>query len=216
MAKAELEEKWTRRLKDMRAEAEAALREAQAFWKQDEALRLEAVKRELEEARKPAHPRAPAAEQHDLSQLRQDLVAAKDALVAGKAEQARLQTELERQKRQSETDIAQVKALAETARAAALGSTEANLTAQADKRRAALKARAEAAEAAQSSAEAAAQARQDEIAGLKEELEQQRQSAQMAQARAETMAARPLHDDAYVRGLELREIKSLRASLVDR
>ena len=189
------------------AKLAAALADAETGFRRAEALRLAAAKAELEEiwTRKLSAARAEIREPQDLKLLRLDLVAAKNALMAGKAEQARLQGELENERQKARAGIAAIRAEAETAKAAALNQTEAALTAQSDKRLAALKARLE-------TAETALAARDKDIARLTAALEEQQGHAEAAKSAA---SSRALHDDAYVRGLE-REIKSLRASLVAR
>jgi archaellum component FlaC len=182
-------------------------------------------------------------------------------IVDRSAEVGQLRAELDRQQRQSESDIASVKASVEAKAADALKAAEGAWTIRAGKALAEVTARCEAAETALAVANAMPPApdREAELDDLRAELTQQRQSAEIdavaargaaeinlseklrtsqarweketanalaeAVARSETaeaalrtarrVAASRNNDDEYVHGLE-REIKTLRATLVDR
>ena len=207
----------TRVEKHWRQTLDEKMAQAEIIWSKEEALRIAALRSGLEEefeqklAQQNQGEAAHGEQMLALEEAHRALLTAKEAAAAAKAEQQRLQTQLEDLRQHSGAELAAAKAKASRI----LKAAESQWTAQTEKKLGALMAQLEAAQSAaqaKPSAKDNAKEYEAEIGELKTQLAHQRLLAETALAAA---PARSQADDAYVRGLE-REIKSLRATLADR
>ena len=172
---------------------DAAVAQAQASWKQEEAARLLAEKARLEEqygnrlAEREMHAQALAeiaSEQQAaaLRMMRQEFAATKDALAARDSELAASRAQMERVRKDWEAEIASTKAAVEVKAAAALKVSEAEWAARLDKASAELKSAQQAVSTGTARVRADSEA---ELAALRVQMENLR-----AQSQAELAAAR--------------------------
>ena len=163
---------------------DAAVSEAQAGWRREEAARLQSETARLEEQferklmERELHAQAItdiAREQQSavLRLLRQEFAATKESLAARESELSSTRAQLERLRKDWETEIESTKASAEARQAKGLKEAEAEWRARADKIKAELTARFEAAERASADKSAAAAEQITELNRLRAELERQ-------------------------------------------
>jgi hypothetical protein len=186
---------------------DAAVSDAQAAWKHEEAARLGAETARLQEQfeRKLMEKELRAQAVTDIAReqqsaalrlLRQEFTATKESLTARENELSSSRAQLERLRKDWETEIASAKASAETRQAKTLKEAEAEWRAQADKIKADLIARCEAAERAAADKSAAGAEHQAELGRVRAEVERQRKQSEAdllaATAAAEAKAAEAL------------------------
>jgi hypothetical protein len=173
---------------------DAAVADAQANWKREEAARLLAEKVRLEEqfgnrlAERDMRAQAMAEIANEqqasaLRMMRQEFAAAKDALAARDSELAASRTQIERVRKDWEAEIASTKAAVQAKAAEALKAAEAGWAARLDKASADLKSAQDAASTGTTKARTDGEA---EVAALRAQLENLRMQSQADMAAART------------------------------